>query len=352
MKQVIAIICLILVVFMVGCSAPTAQDQKTTEQTTNTAPTQETKTQDTGIINKVIDSFSSDASKLERDFKAMNDENQTFFTNVQISKDGQDIKMDFTVTPNATSKMILNIFTLGISIKTYNVTQGFENLKINYLNDKKQILGSMTIPKKAIKDVADYSATNKDADFMDNPYVEAFWKISQRMYDESVPELIPASMAEGMFGGFGSDADDIADALTKTVTHLEIDCNYAKNWDADADDDGITYSVKPLAADGTVVPIEGSFDTKVYEKVQTDNWDYVKGKLLYTQNGDLKGQDRLQYFDTWDGYSIQLAWDDVEPFMASSSNYGIMYVTYTDLNGKSFEAKTGEDSFGGCQLRE
>jgi hypothetical protein len=307
-----------------------------------------------GLLDKVTDSFSSDVSKLEKEFNKLNDEKQTFFTDIQISKDGKNFKIDLIVSPNATSKMILNILTLGISVKTYEVTQDFENIKINFLDSKKKILGAMTIPQKAIKDMADYANKNDDDNYMENPYVEPFWKISQIMYDESVPEFMPKSMAEDVFGGFGNDADDIAKAMDKTVTHLEIDCGISDNWDADADDDGITYKIKPLASDDSPVPLEGSYETKVYEKVKADEWGFKfkKGKLLYSKKGELKGQDRLQDFDTWSGYSVQLSWDDVESYMASSSNYGIMYVTFTDLDGNDFKAKTGEGSYGGCQLRE
>ena len=41
-------------------------------------------------------------------------ENQTFFTEVQIYKTKSNINMDFIITPNTTSKMILNLLTLVI----------------------------------------------------------------------------------------------------------------------------------------------------------------------------------------------------------------------------------------------
>ncbi|HGJ64171.1 TPA: hypothetical protein ENS27_02140 [bacterium] len=356
-KIFVVVLVLALILFTVGCNQqtnPAIGDSEVNEKTNEKTTSAQSEKSD-GVIEKITDTFSSDVSKLKKEFSSLNDENQTFFTDISISKEGSDIKMDFTITPNATSKMILNIFTLGISVKTYEVTQNFENLKITYLNNKRQQLGFMTIPKKAIKDVADYAKQNNDENYMENPYIEAFWKISQRMYDESVPELIPTSMAEDMFGDIvGSDADEIAEALSKKVTHLEIECSGSDNWDADADDDGITYYLKPLSSDETIVPIEGTFETKVYEKVQTDDWGYEfeKGKLLYTRTGNLEGQERLNYFDTWNGYKIALSWDDVQSYMASSSDYGLIYTTFTDKQGNKFEAKTGENSFSGCQLRE
>lgn len=345
MKKILIILSLILVVIFAGCST----------QQSNDVSENSVENKETNLVEKLTDSFSSDATKLEKIFKQMNDENMTFFTDVDVSKEGKDIKLDFVITENATSQFILSMFTLGLSIQTYNTTTNFDNLKINYLDSEKKILATMTIPKKAIQDIFEYAEEN-NGDFMtENPYLEAYWKLSQVMYDKSVPELMPTSMVNDLFGGFESDADDIADALTKKVTHLEIECDYPENWDADAEDDGIIYHISPLSEDGTVVPLEGTFNTKVYEMVQVDDWgfEYERGKVLYTQTGDLKGQERLKYFDTWYGYNIQLAWEDVEPYMASSKDDGIMFVSFTDLEGNVFEAIIGEkNSFEACQLRE
>jgi len=348
MKKILIILSIILVVAFASCS--TQQSNDVSKDATNTEVTKED-----GLLNKLTDTFSSDASKLEKQFKSINNENMTFFTDVDVSKTGNDIKLDFVVTENATSKFILSMFTLGLSIQTYNTTTNFDNLKINYLNSEKKVLATMTIPKKAIKDIFEYAEENNGNFMEENPYIDAYWKLSQVMYDASVPELMPTSMVDDLFGGFGSDADDIADALTKKVTHLEIECGYPENWDADAEDDGIVYHISPLSDDETVVPLEGTFDTKVYEMVQVDDWgfEYEKGKVLYTQTGELKGQDRLNYFDTWYGYNIQLSWDDIDPYMASSNDEGIMFVTFTDLEGNKFEAVIGEKNiYEACQLRE
>lgn len=45
---------------------------------------------------------------------ALNDENKTLFTNVDISKSKKDIVMEFTITDDASSKSILNIFILEL----------------------------------------------------------------------------------------------------------------------------------------------------------------------------------------------------------------------------------------------
>jgi hypothetical protein len=354
MKRIICIF-LLLTIMLAACSTqktlPETSSEQNIEVKDNTPPIEEKDT----ILEKVQDTFSSTTQKIENKFKRLNDGDETFFTDVDISKSGKDIVLKFTITPNVTSKMFLNLLTLSASVFTYEETQDFDNLKFTYLDSKNKQLGVMTIPKKAIQDVSEFSTSNPDKDFEDNPYVEAFWSISSIMYDESVPELFPTSLTDDMFGDFANDdTDDIAEALSKKVTHLEIECGYSDNWDADADDDGITWYLKPLSADETIVPIEGSFEVKGYEKVQADDWgfEYEQGKQVYTRTDELKGEERLQYFSLWDGYKISLDWENVDSYMASSSDQGILFVTYTDMEGNNFEAKTGEGSYDGCQLRE
>jgi len=341
MNRGIAACTIIISIILAGCSS-------TQPPTSKTQPQQN----EPGIIGKVAGTFETDNSKLKREFTALNDENMTFFTEVDVQEDGQDIIMKFVVTPNATSRWILNLFTLAVSIKTYNVTQDFDDLKIDYLDSNEKVIGTMTIPNKAIKDIADYN-DDHEVDMMENPYVEPFWKVTQRMYDESVPEMFPTSIGED-FGIIDTGDEEIAEALEKNVTHLEIECNYPENWDADADDDGITYSLRPLADDNSIVPIEGTVEAQAYERIQIDElgMEFEKGKLLYTGTNTLEGKERLKYFTTWDGYSIRLDWDNVQPYPASSDDYGILYVTFTDNEGKSFEARTGEDFIYECQLRE
>ncbi len=342
-KTIIPIVLVVLLVLVIGGYSllSDTNEEKTTQ----------------GISGKVIKAFSSDSIKLEKEFEMLNDENITFFTDADISKSDNIIKMEFVVTENVTSKFFLNIFTLGISVRTYLITQDFDELEITYLDKKKRQLGIMTIPKKVIKDFADYVKENEDEDFLDNPYLEAFWSLSTIMYDESLPELFSTSFSEEMFGDLNGNLDsgELAEALSKEVTHLEISCNYPENWDADADDDGITFALKPLATDKTIVPIEGTFEVKAYERVPVGEYGFEieQGKLIYTRIDILEGNERFQYFSSWGGYNIALKWDEVESYMVSSEDEGILYVTFTDKEGNSFSAKTGDDVYySDCKLRE
>jgi len=92
--------------------------------------TQENIKSEGGVLNKITTAFSSDVVKIKKELKALNDENQTFFTEVDISKDGNIIKMEFIVTEDANSQFILNILTLSLSLITYETTQDFEKLKL------------------------------------------------------------------------------------------------------------------------------------------------------------------------------------------------------------------------------
>ncbi len=340
---------LVAVVLASGCT----NNGEETGVDSNNPSDVEINSKNEGLIEKITDSFSSDATKIKKEILSLNDEeNQTFLTNIDISKKENTLQMEVSVIDDSISKFALNLYAIMFSIKSYEITQNFEELKIIYLNDKKKQLGIITIPKKAIKDLADYAKENNDKDYLNSPYIEPFWEISTVMYDESVPELIPLSLSKDIFGSFGSksDTDEISEALGKTVTHLSIQCYYSYNWDADAEDDGINYFVKPLSEDNTVVPIEGTFETTVYEQILVgDIWsaDYEEGKLLYKETGLLEGNERLKKFDEWKGYEVKLEWDSVESYMASSSDYGSMHVTFTDKDGNSFSAK-----YDACKLRE
>ncbi|MDP3766324.1 MAG: hypothetical protein Q8R04_07470, partial [Nanoarchaeota archaeon] len=199
----------VFMLILAGCSSQeVASDNKTQKDLASTSKAENrevvTDSKSSGILDKVTSTFASDTEKLKKEVYKLNDENQTFFTNVEVLKKGNTIEMSFAITDNVTSKIILNMFTLGISIISYNVTTDFDDLKITYLSQKKKQVGIITVPKKAIKDIVDYSKQNNADNLLENPYAEAFWKISNVLYDQSVPELIPNSVAEGIFGEYST----------------------------------------------------------------------------------------------------------------------------------------------------
>lgn len=351
MKKYVFMI-LVISLLIVGCTTQkTISDSISEKKLQNETTIQKQIENKPSIVEKITETLSSEPDKIKSQVLQFNNENNTYFTNVDVTKKGKVIEVNAIVTPNATSKFLLNLVALGIASITYNTTHDFDTIKITYLDDKNRQLGIITVPYKAIDDFVTYAKANPNVE--ENPYMSAFWKVSSVMYDQSVPELFPKAMAEDIFGGTKNDAETIANALTKQVTHLEIECNSASNWDADADDDGITYYLKPLSADNTVVPIEGTFETKGYEQFRNEDYEYKKGSLVYTHSDSIKGKERLEYFDIYNGYNIRLDWDDVEPYMASSEENGIIYVIFTDLKNNKFEAKVGEGEvyWTGCKLR-
>ena len=148
--------------------------------------------------------------------------------------------------------------------------------------------------------------------------------------------------------------DNYEESLAKEVTHLGILCSPPENWDSDAEDDGIAFYIQPLAGDETIVPIEGTFNLKVYERVPTGDYGFEieKGKLVYERGDTLEGNERLNYFNDWLGYKIALNWDNINSYSTTSEDEGILYVTFTDKEGNMFSAKEGDnDYFSSCQLR-
>ena len=201
---------------------------------------------------------------------------------------------------------------------------------------------------KIIKDLYNYVSKNQNEDYINNPYLDSYYKSSSILFDSSLPQLIPESQ-NSIYGSNSDNASDIESALSKKVTHLEINCGYPKNWDADADDDGIIYNIRLMSADGVVVPLSGSFKTTVYS-IRDDGWyNYVKDKKVYDKSGLLKNSDRFNYFNLYSGYLIKLDWNDVAPYMVSDSDYGYIYVTFTDDENNSYSAKL--ESNYSCMLR-
>lgn len=136
------------------------------------------------------------------------------------------------------------------------------------------------------------------------------------------------------------------------LQYLEVSCSFPDNWDSDADDDGITLDVSPISKDGSIIPIEGSLTINAYVLEQDeDTWKYYKGDLVNTRYvPDVKGKERLEYFSDYSGYRIMLKWDDTKPYSSTKEDYGIVYVKFVTKDGKSFEAKTGDD-YPSCQIR-
>jgi len=72
--------------------------------------------------------------------------------------------------------------------------------------------------------LANYRNENENEDLLKNPYLEAFWKLSNIMYDQSVPELFPTAVANEMFG---NNAEEIAKS---DANYKDSQKQYARIW--------------------------------------------------------------------------------------------------------------------------
>jgi len=308
--------------------------------------------QNNNLIKKII---TTDTQKIKSTLIDWNDSidsnNGGVFSNVTISKKNNLFLINYTVTDYYKSVAMLNLLGLMVGLKTYKINSDFNKINIIYLDNKNKKLGELNIPNKVIKDIYDYNKNNPDTNLSDNPYINAYYKLSTFLYDSSLPKLFSKSMAEDQFGSSANDASEIDTALTKKVTHLEIDCAGPENWDSDAEDDGIIYYIKPISDDGTIVPIEGAVVTYAYSIKMTSDWDYIKKDKVYSKTFSLEGSDRFNYFDLYDGYKVGLDWSEVTPFMASYEDNGYLYVTFTDKQNNSYSAKI-ENNYSYCILRD
>ena len=179
--------------------------------------------------------------------------------------------------------------------------------------------------------------------------------IPERKPLNKTPEIV--SGGEDMFKGMGPTDNMTGSSSTQSdedygpVTHLDISCGFRDNWDADAEDDGIEIMIAPSDNKDNIVPLEGTVEVKAYEKIPVSGMEYVEGDMVSNQTFDLTGEERMEHFSEWKGYTLRFSWEKVREFPSESSDSGILFATFTDTEGDTFEAKTGEGMIGQCPLR-
>jgi len=256
MKKIIFLIFVLSLLVLSGCGSPTGDVVRDTSLGGNFENT------------------------LEKELSVVNTDELTFFTNLDIIKKGNSIEMKFIIPDEGISKFMLSMLALGTSIRTYDTVPNFEELNIIYLdnNNNKQI-GVIIIPKKAIEDVVKYANDNQGEDLTKNPYLEAFWSISSVMYDNSVPELIPTSTANEMFGDFavGNEDYDIPNPYTVYNSYVIYEIE---------DDKSLKYKVEVYANEG----VKYIYTFKNHPENLLDlNYENNLRNILYeNQEGDIK----------------------------------------------------------------
>lgn len=145
----------------------------------------------------------------------------------------------------------------------------------------------------------------------------------------------------------------------KDITHLSID-QYSfttDNWDADAEDDGFYFNIKPLAADDTVVPTDGEATVRLFSLQCEDPeycFEYQRDEKVYTNTFSLNGSNYevLPYSEEVEAsHQLQVEWDDVSDIDADAPRYGSMEVTLTTPSGEEFNAELSGGSYSGAPLR-
>ncbi|MFW5983325.1 MAG: hypothetical protein ACOCQ4_02400 [bacterium] len=160
------------------------------------------------------------------------------------------------------------------------------------------------------------------------------------------------SPLDDSFGG-----DSLADVEPEKpdygpVTHLDASCGYSANWDADAEDDGIYFYVRPLDDDENVVPLEGEVSLKIKDLFPHDmGFEFMEDEVVHSDSYVLKGESRLDDFDDWDGYKLKLNWEDISDYSSDASDFGNFYIDFEDLNGSEYSAKIEHTFMGDCRIR-
>ena len=110
-----------------------------------------------------------------------------------------------------------------------------------------------------------------------------------------------------------------------------------KNWDADAEDDGIVVYPALKDSSGEIVKFEGvelPVDIKVYTTKYTEDFKEVKDRLVYSGTATI---------DSWkDGNflfegGIKIPFEDINT-VGSDKDYGWVYTTITLPDGRTIEA--------------
>ena len=157
------------------------------------------------VIAGCVTESSLDTNNLKNELLSMGNEHGAFFNSVNISERDNTLNLDFVVTDYVISKSFLNVITLDVSTKTYEIIQNFDYLNITYTDIQNKQVGMIAIPNPVLKNLVDSAKQNNITLYLDNPYRDTFLKLSNIMYDESVPNLIPRSMAKDILNDMNLD---------------------------------------------------------------------------------------------------------------------------------------------------
>lgn len=111
-----------------------------------------------------------------------------------------------------------------------------------------------------------------------------------------------------------------------------------KNWDADAEDDGIVVYPDLKDSSGETVKFEGvelPVEIKIYTTKYTEDYKEVKDRLVYSGTGTIDSWKDGNFF--FEG-GIKIPFEDINT-VESDEDYGWVYTTITLLDGRTIEAR-------------
>lgn len=145
------------------------------------------------------------------------------------------------------------------------------------------------------------------------------------------------------------EKNEAEDLLTTSVS-ADVDTSSPKNWDADAEDDGVIVYPSLNDKNGNTVQFEGvelNVDIEVWDTVYNDNYDQVKNNKIYTGQGTIDSWKDGNFF--YEG-GIRVPFDEMES-STSDSDYGFLIIKIHLPDGRVLEAQSDPSTEMGIRIR-
>jgi hypothetical protein len=127
-------------------------------------------------------------------------------------------------------------------------------------------------------------------------------------------------------------------APTGVVTLDLFPFTMAESWDADPEIDGLEVEIYPKDAEDDRVRAEGTVSAELW--LQKSLFESEKGDLVQTWSGISITEDDYGFIG---GAKVRLEYSG---FMPTEDQWGILEVTFTTLDGKSFTAREKDVHLG------
>lgn len=125
--------------------------------------------------------------------------------------------------------------------------------------------------------------------------------------------------------------------ILATATHAYVDAT-SKNWDADAEKDGVIVYPELKDANDETVKFEGvelDVDIEIWTTELDEDWKEVKDRKVYSGSGTIDSWKDGNFM--FDG-GIRIPFEDIKT-VASDDEYGLLLIKIHTPDGKVYEAK-------------